>query len=59
MEAVGRVSRHYAVSQGIPKNHFQNSCYHCNLPLIYFNIHYYSIEGQDFRVQVDGRKVAF
>ena len=38
------------------KKHFKNSCYHCNLPLLYFNIHYYSIEGQDLRVQIDGRR---
>ena len=28
----------------------------CNLPLLHYNIHCYSIEGQDFRVQVDGRR---
>ena len=36
--------------------HFQNSCYHGNLPLLYYDIHYYSIEHQDFRLQVDGRR---
>ena len=38
------------------KRHFQNSCYHCNFPLLYLNIHHYSIKGQDFRVQLDARQ---
>ena len=56
LEGLGRLSRYYAVSQGILgmlKKHFQNSCYHCNLPLLYFNIHHYSVEGQDLTVQLD------
>ena len=38
------------------KKHFQYSCYCCNLPLLYFDIHHYSVEGQDFRVQLDARQ---
>ena len=37
------------------KKHFQNPCYCCNLPLLYFNTYHYSLEGQDFRVQLDAR----
>ena len=45
--------------RGEPKHtlkHFQNSYYHCNLPLLYYSIYYYSIEHQDFRLQVDSRR---
>ena len=44
------------ITQWVKGKHFQNSCYHCNFPLLYFNIHYYIIEHQDFRLQVDSRR---
>ena len=38
------------------KKHFQNSCYHYNLHLLYFNIQHYSVEGQELRVQLDASR---
>ena len=38
------------------KKHFQNPCYHWNLNLLYFNIHHYSVEGQELKVQLDARR---
>ena len=56
MEAMGKVPRYYQVSQRHTEKHFQKSCYCCCFPLLYFNIYYYSTEGQDFGVEVDGRR---
>ena len=38
------------MSQSIPKSIFKT------LPLLYYSIYYYSIEHQDFRLQVDSRR---
>ena len=57
--AVGGNGRGTQISRGesrhtiYAKKHFQNSFYHYNLHLLYFNIHHYSIEGQELRVQLD------
>ena len=51
-----QILHHESMCTKHAKKHFQNSCYHRNLPLLYFNIHHYSIEGQDLRVQLDASR---
>ena len=59
LEGLERLSRYYAVSQGIlgmPKSIFKTHVTIAIFLYYTFNIHHYSVEGQDLRVQLDASR---